>query len=109
MPNDQRRRHFRIDYPSADRPVFRIGGADFAVVDIAEGGLRFEPQLKKFKPQEQIRGVITFADKASFIVHGHVLREDRGQIIVILAQGIPLARMLSEERYIIQKYGRKTG
>ena len=39
--DDKRPQHYRIPYPLAERPAFRIGRSEFRVVDLSEKGIRF--------------------------------------------------------------------
>ena len=104
---ETKRNYFRIDYPPSERPRLVIEGEEFSILNLSEQGLRFEPKGKSFALGSALRGSIRFSDGMSYLVRGLVARTQVGDVVVQLQQGIPLPRMLQEERRLIQRYGKK--
>jgi hypothetical protein len=101
------REHYRIFYRAPDQPVFQCDQGKFPVVDISEGGFRFS--FKKgalFMEKDYLEGTIFFPNKrGSVFVKGQVLRVFDREIAVQLDAGgrIPLAKIMEEQRILIQK------
>ena len=69
---EDRRRYFRVEYPSEDRPQLKVGDTMFDVLDISERGLRFTaPEGAKFG--EWVKGFITFHDQKTMEVEGKIV------------------------------------
>lgn len=106
--DNQRRNHFRVEYPPSEMPRLRIGDEVFSVKDLSEKGIRFLPsRSSKLTPGQGVKGSVTFTDGVSYIILGHVLRTQNGDIVLNLDQGVPFSRMLEEQRRLIQQFGKK--
>jgi hypothetical protein len=107
MGSNQKRDHYRLEYPVADRPRVLIHGRQYEVVDVSEQGLKFRCD-NSIKPEKDspFRGVVFFNDGKNFPVSGTVLRYDPSsdQCVVLLTKGIPLAKMIEEQLLLIRKY-----
>lgn len=104
---DNQRNHFRLVYPPSDRPKLRIGRIDHEVIDLSEGGLRFATtQGYKPKPGDMLKGEVVFRDRKTAPIQGRVVRFDaeENQCSLEFIQGIPLAKMMEEQRILLQKY-----
>lgn len=101
MAEENRRQYFRIQYLVSDKPKLVIGRKTYEVIDVSERGLRFAvaggkaPQLNS-----NIRGDITFPDNKTFAIEGTVLRINPAgtEVSVHLTRGIPLVKMMEENR-----------
>jgi len=101
----ERRRYFRLRYPVSARPLLTISVRNFLVRELSEGGLRFASDMPdEFRVGDIIQGRITFRDKESIPVEGKVLRLADDEIIVQLSRGIPLRRMVEEQKYLIKQF-----
>jgi hypothetical protein len=103
------RNHFRIEYPKADRPRIKIDKTEFEVLDVSEHGIKFAGGGRfRGPPKTLVKGTILFKDGKSCDVVGVVLRhmKDTGDVAVKLSQGVPLAKMMEEQRVLLQKYKR---
>ena len=104
---DDKRNHFRLQYPPPERPWIEIAGSKFEVFDLSEGGVRFDcgPTFRP-APKSPIQAKITFKDGTICLVRGSVLRFDaeKRHIIILLAVGVPYPKMMEEHRRILQKY-----
>lgn len=99
---------FRLEYPQPDRPTIEIAGEKIPVLDVSEQGIKVSSSRRfSFKAKMEIRGRITFLDKSGCDVAGTVLRvlED-GNIVIQLTTGVPLGKMMEEQRHLIKKYKR---
>lgn len=104
---ENKRNYFRLEYPAADRPQLLIGRVAHEVVDLSEKGVKFL-MTQGFKPklEERIKAQIKFRDGQVFDVAGKVTRlvEETNQCVLALTRGLPLAKMLEEQRFLLQKY-----
>jgi hypothetical protein len=104
------RANFRLEYPPADRPIFQITNVaklKLEIIDLSEKGMRFAcPPGFKAQVGAEIKGTITFHDKKTMQVEGKILRilQDGAYCAAQLSVGVPLAKMMEEQRYILQKY-----
>jgi hypothetical protein len=103
MPLSSRRELYRIAYPIAERPTFRIGRYAYAVLDCSERGLRYEVANRRLPSiGTPLGGLIEFRrEDASVEIAGEVIRA-RGNVVVLAleAPGIPFAHILAEQRYL---------
>ncbi|MBB3046808.1 hypothetical protein FHR99_001044 [Litorivivens lipolytica] len=101
----QRRRHFRLPYPTSDQPVLEAGDVQHRVIEIAEGGIRviLKPSTQ-LQLDEEISGVIQFRGEHAENVSGHVLRIDIQHVVVQLDKGISQQRVMQEQAYLRKKY-----
>jgi hypothetical protein len=101
----ERRRYFRLRYPVSARPLLTISMRSFLVRELSEGGLRFAADMPdEFRVNDIVQGKITFRDRESLPVEGRVLRLVEDEIIVELTKGIPLKRMVEEQKYLIKHF-----
>lgn len=104
---ENKRNHFRLEHPAADRLQLVIGRVAHEIVDLSANGVKFA-MSKGFKPQlhERIKAQIALHDGNTYEVMGKVTRldEDNNQCVLVLSRGVPLAKMLEEQRYLLQKY-----
>ncbi len=103
----EKRAYYRLYYPVLDRPVWRVNGRDYEVVEISEGGarLRYGEGLPE-RPETPVSGRIKFSDGAETEVAGVVLRKVEGGIVVVLSKGISFRRMLVEQVHLKERYPR---
>jgi hypothetical protein len=100
-PFIQRRKYFRVRYPSKLAPEIVIWARNFHVIDISEMGVRFSnPDKLEFPVGYVVRGVITFHDKESMQVSGSVAWAQGEDVALRLVKGIPFNRVLSEQALI---------
>ena len=101
-----RRQHFRIIYKEVDHPTFVNDHGEFEVIDISETGIRFKStELTGYDIQDEISGTIKFpGDRGSDAIIGQVVRVcDNFTALNLKGSGrIPLQRVMSEQRVLIQ-------
>ena len=99
----ERRRFFRLEYPSNDRPLLKIGKNTFEVVDISERGIRFLNE-RNVQFSDWVRGIVIFRDGVTMDFEGKIVWELGGALGVhIIITPIPAERILQEQRYLIAK------
>lgn len=101
------RDHFRLNYPKPDRPQVLIAGHKYEVIDLSERGLKFlRSKTFQLTTDAAINATIYFHDGKSCAVRGKVLRvtENTEECVLILSDGVPLPKMMEEQRYLLQKY-----
>ena len=105
MDPSEQRSHFRIHYPTLDRPVFKIAGRPFAVPNISERGvcLTFRGEFP-MGVGDAIRGTIEFKSEKSVKVTGKIIRKVEDRIIFTLDSPIPLPIIMEEQRFLLKKY-----
>ncbi len=104
MPYDRDREHFRIPYPMAARPTFRLVGQSFEVVDVSEGGLKFLVGEADPPPVgEMLSGALTLVRGDTVVVTGRVLRVAEGLVVLQLETYLPFRLILEEQRYLRQE------
>ncbi len=104
-PGRERRDHFRIVYPKEDRPRFTAMGLHYAVMDVAEQGMKFRSEgVVPWHDGDPIRGRLAFHDDGFVDVEGTVLRRVAGTVVVVLTKGVPLTRIMDEQRWLIRKH-----
>jgi PilZ domain len=103
MPSSSRRSLYRVAYPLAERPTFRVGRYAYAVVDCSERGIRYEVANRRLPSLgTPLGGVLEFRrEGASVEISGEVIRT-RGMIVALAldAPGIPFSHILAEQRYL---------
>lgn len=105
MENDhykgpERRTYFRVLYPSAKRPVLRVGKHAYDIGDISQGGIRFFNGTE-LKLGQRVHCTVTFRHGASVEVEGTIEWEQDGQFGLLLTYLIPAAMMEKERKCVI--------
>ncbi len=104
------RKHFRVEYPLQERPVFHAAGLVCTVADVSESGMTIvAPSGAASAPKlaDRIAGTIHFRHAAPLLVEGVVLRVTaRGAVLKFEAAGVPWASIQREERALLAKYPR---
>ncbi len=102
----QKRNHYRINYPEVDRPSFECFKTKHIVIDLSESGMKIEWNSRNLPlKSQQVSGMVSFGDRGSVEVVGDVIRVQGRTVIIELTQGIPLDRIISEQRFLINKNG----
>lgn len=102
----QRRRFFRLSYPTTSRPPFRTADSSpYRVLEIAENSLLIEQKPDRLlRRGEVLAGEVVFHDMASEHVVGEVFRHDDRGVVILLSKGISLRHVISEQVYIKSKF-----
>lgn len=102
---ENRRKHFRIQYPVNRRPKLIILDIEYEVIDISEQGIRFlGKKLYEFEIGSEVKVKIVFYDRGSLDLKGKILRVNKEQTIIYLSTTIPFERIAQEQRYVRDNY-----
>lgn len=107
MSEAQKRQFFRVIYPAHERPKVIIARKPYEIMDLSEGGVKIfvkNPTLQ-FEVEKLVEGNIIFADKVNVAFKGKILRVHEDFVVVRTSTGVPLQRIMGEQRYLIAKYG----
>jgi len=97
-PQNERRRYYRLRYPTSERPAVRINDREFPVAEISEKGIQIlVPHECSTGQDASFSAVIQFRDGESIPIEGVVLRREKKFMVVELSKGIPMKRMLVEQ------------
>jgi hypothetical protein len=109
--NESNREFFRLTYPRSGRPKFVVRGKSYDVAEVSEHGLRVTlPQAERedWAVETTVCGRVQFSDDGAFDVLGEVVRHDDGsgdlQCVIRLSDGIPYARIVAEQRFMLQVF-----
>lgn len=95
-----RRECFRLRYPDADRPLLMLGQMTVPVAELSETGVRVVGEHDSLWVGALLAGRIRFADGTVIGVQFTVVRREDTETIVKLTTGVPLRRMLLEQRRV---------
>lgn len=103
---NERRRFYRIDYPTIERPRLFVGKERFDVLNVSEGGVHLLCELRgSMTPGCEVVGRIDFQGREEANVAGVVCRTtDTTVTIELTVEPVPLRIIMSEQRYLIGKY-----
>ncbi len=100
----ERRQHFRLQYPLAERPMSLIRGEAYPILDLSEGGIRIQvAQNTQFVEGETLALTMQLASK-EFDVAGKVVRVKESSVGILLTEAIPLSTIRDVERTLREKY-----
>jgi hypothetical protein len=100
-----KREFYRVRYPTSERPILKLEGNAYEITEIAEKGVKFlckQPWV--FKRGLEVQFNIKFRDNEMLDLEGEMLRVDGNTAIISLSEGVPLGRIVQEQRYIRAKY-----
>lgn len=100
----ERRAFYRLRYPAAERPVARTAGGPLVVAELSEGGARLVVADGEPAVAAAVVGYVVFGDRGADRIEGTVLRHDAGEAVLRLSLGVPLRRMIAEQRRLLQLF-----
>lgn len=100
------RAHYRLAYPTRERPRFLLDDAGLEVVDCSERGLRFRaPDGPAPDPGTTVHGTLVFRRSGTVDVEGAVVRIQDGEVAVHLTEpGVPFSLIWAEQRWLRSRY-----
>jgi hypothetical protein len=104
------REHYRLRYPIPARPRLAVGGREFAVTELSEGGCRvlWEPEWEAcFIVASQV--VFRFHDGAQVNTLATQRRIDDGEVILSLEPPVSLKVIMAEQRRVLKEFPRESG
>jgi hypothetical protein len=103
---EQKRQFYRVEYPKSVRPTFLCEGHKYPVIDLSEEGVGLEvTKSGNFRVGQLIVGEVVFHDHGQEKITASVLREDSRRVILKCHVGVSLARIMEEQRYLINRFG----
>ncbi len=100
-----KRELYRITYPVHNRPILKLLGNTFEVINISEKGIKILcTQCSGFKIDVAVQFTLTFRDNKSFSLEGKILQIYKRAAVISLTKNIPLERIIQEQRYILANY-----
>lgn len=100
----QRRRFYRLQYPTPERPVLFVGDAEFTILDLSESGARIEKTTEWQRDMFPDNGTILFSEGEEFYAMIQVVRESEHCFAVSFSPQVPFSRIMSEQRKLWRKY-----
>ena len=98
------RRHFRIHYPSYERPIFTFKDKIFYITDLSESGMNLVVDEDfTLVESQKISGSIDFNGRGQADVKGIIRRVQGKKIAVEFRVGVPLNMIMVEQRFLIQQ------
>ncbi len=83
-------------------PLMWIGGKEYFVPEISEGGLRIRcTERYEFGVGDEVSGEIAFTEEDTLTISGVILRRDGKDLIIAPLEGISFKRVVSEQRRIL--------
>ncbi|HYX33303.1 MAG TPA: PilZ domain-containing protein [Oligoflexus sp.] len=108
-PEKPSRNYFRLEYPKDARPYIAIGKGKFPVINLSEKGVKFFFDAKRstfvLDAEADFEAIIVFQDSGRTQVTGKILRIDGDAVVLELSEGVPLQRIMTEQRILLNKFG----
>ena len=104
---DERRWHYRVEYPERAMPVVDTRDGPARMLDVSEAGLRYELPIGAPPPEadEEFTAVLRFHDARKVEVRVVITRVSGRRVSArIAAPGIPLNVMFAEQRWLMRHY-----
>ena len=98
-----RREHFRLCYPEADRPLLLCGALSVPVVELSATGMRVLGEHEPLWPGADFAARLRFSDGVVIGVTGTVLRRETDVTVLKFRTGVPFRQMLGEQRRVLPK------
>jgi len=104
QPDREQRAYYRVCYPRAARPILKIGSDCYEVIELSEGGLRFDHRDRSLEDDTEVQGIICFPDGEQQEIEGAVIRRYGSETAVMLTRGITFGRIIQEQRHVLSTY-----
>lgn len=109
MNEKPNRSYFRLEYPQGARPQIELGEGNYPVINLSEKGVKFSFNTKRqgqpFNLEADVNATIVFQDHSRTTVIGRILRVDSDAVVLELSEGVPLQRIMTEQRILLNKFG----
>jgi hypothetical protein len=105
MPKlSSRREFFRLPYPVTVGATLSVGGTNYTVGEVSEGGLRLNCSGEQFPLSERIQGTLELTAGMRCTVTGTVLRVEDKCVILKLSRGPTGYDVLREQRHLSKTF-----
>jgi hypothetical protein len=99
-----RREFFRLPYPVSSGATLAIGGTNYTVGEISEGGLRLHCNGEQFPVEQSVQGTLQLTAGMRCTVIGKVLRVEDRCVIVKLSRGPTGYDVMREQRHLSKAF-----
>jgi len=101
----QKRKHFRLRYPKADRPFLHLIDGDYLVSELSEKGMRILMRNTSVLCQGMsVHGVVQLHQQSEIDITGAILRFEGNEVILKLDKGPSLRVMEAEKVHLRHEY-----
>lgn len=102
--SQSQRRFYRLRYPYGAEPQLRLSHDSYPVRELCEEGFRIGDRgVMDLAVGDVVSGELRFDDGESIRVAGIVQRHAEGEAVVTLTWGIPMQRVIAEQRRFIRR------
>ncbi|MCA9190029.1 MAG: PilZ domain-containing protein [Pirellulaceae bacterium] len=102
-PNRERRRFFRLRYPTPERPSIVIGSEERPVTEISEFGLRIGSHDVP-NDNGTVTGEVHLATGDRLSVTGKIQRRHDDETVIVDVTGITTRHIIDEQRRLLRNY-----
>jgi len=99
-----RREFFRLPYPVTSGAILAIGGTNYTVGEISEGGLRVLCNGARFPLEQVVEGTLELTAGMRCAVVGSVLRVEDRCVILKLSRGPSSQDVFREQRHLSKNF-----
>lgn len=100
----ERRRHFRLRFPSKELASITIEGTKLTVTEISESGIRISTDAPIQLETNQVLGDLRFADGTTVRVSGRIHRKESDTIVLANVEGLSFKHVMQEQMRLLRKY-----
>lgn len=102
--SENQRQHYRLNYPTPERPTLNLSKQSFEVLQIAESSIVISTAENGLNSEYIFQGEISFNDGTSDTIAGTILKDSDEQAVISLTETLSFKRLMSEQRRIKVKY-----
>jgi PilZ domain len=99
-----RREFFRLPYPVMSGAILAVGGTNYIVGEVSEGGLRLVASSNEFPVEQRIEGTLVLTAGVRCTVTGTVLRIDDKHVVLKLTRGPTSYDVIREQRHVAKQF-----
>lgn len=102
--SENQRSHYRLTYPTKERPTLNLTDGSYEILQIAESNLVISTEHTPLDGDYIFQGEVAFSDGTSDSIAGTILKKDDQQTIITLTETLSFKRLMSEQRRIRVNY-----
>ncbi|CAM3705082.1 hypothetical protein VA7868_01511 [Vibrio aerogenes CECT 7868] len=103
--SQQKRKYFRLRYGVKElMPDLYMFGKVFRVSELSEGGIRVLMGESAITAQRTITGYIELHTTGKIYIKGHILRQEKNEMVFVLSEGPTFKQMIEEQRFLRQNH-----
>lgn len=104
--DDNRRHHFRIEYPSSSTPQLDFRGQTCSVVELSEGGGRIHGSEIHLAPDATAVGTLQLVSGEALMREFELLRSEADMHVIRFTSPLDFSTIMAEQRWLIARYGK---